>query len=139
MKWYWDIPLAIVTVLCCTLIVMGISGFHPAWSTVAFLVVVGGVFLVWVLGMLGFSPPSSPCGLRQGIPYSQGIYFPLITSSTVGFGDITPKTGIGQCISVFLAFVGTIYFGLMVTVATRAFTETIKESLHAQGKPESNG
>jgi voltage-gated potassium channel len=74
----------------------------------------------------------------EGIPYSQGIYFSLITSSTVGFGDITPKTGIGQCISVFLAFTGTIYFGLMVTVATRAFTETIKEYLHAQGKSESN-
>jgi len=74
----------------------------------------------------------------EGIPYSQGIYFSLITSSTVGFGDITPKTGIGQCISVFLAFIGTIYFGLIVAVATRAFTETIKESLHGQGNSESH-
>ncbi|QDT48956.1 potassium channel family protein [Symmachiella dynata] len=74
----------------------------------------------------------------EGIPFSQGIYFSLITSTTVGFGDITPKTGIGQCISVFLAFIGTLYFGLIVSVATRAFTETIKEYLHAQGKAEFN-
>ncbi|TWU13381.1 Ion channel [Symmachiella macrocystis] len=70
----------------------------------------------------------------EGIPYSQGIYFSLITSSTIGFGDITPKTGIGQCISVYLAFIGTIYFGLIVAVATRALTETLEEYKHAQDR-----
>ena len=63
----------------------------------------------------------------EGIPSMQGIYFSLITSTTVGYGDITPQTGFGQCISVLLALVGTILFGLLVAVATQAFTVTIKE------------
>jgi hypothetical protein len=63
----------------------------------------------------------------EDIAIGQGVYFSLITSTTVGFGDVTPKTGVGQCISVFLAFAGTILFGLVVAVATKAFTVTIQE------------
>ena len=63
----------------------------------------------------------------EAIPIMQGIYFSLITSTTVGYGDITPKTGIGQCVSVFLALLGTIFFGLLVSVATQAFTVTIRQ------------
>jgi hypothetical protein len=74
----------------------------------------------------------------EDIAASQGIYFSLITSTTVGFGDITPKTGIGQCISVYLALMGTILFGLVVAVATQAFTVTIKEHRLAQGNSRSN-
>ena len=74
----------------------------------------------------------------EDIATSQGLYFSLITSTTVGFGDITPKTGIGQCISVYLSLMGTILFGLVVAVATQAFTVTIKEHRHAQGDSHSN-
>jgi hypothetical protein len=74
----------------------------------------------------------------ERIPIGQGIYFSLITSTTVGYGDITPKTGIGQCISVFLALIGTVFFGLVVAVATQAFRVTIREHLHVQGEPPSN-
>ena len=63
----------------------------------------------------------------EGIPIAQGIYFSLITSTTVGYGDITPKTGIGQVVAVILALVGTILFGLVVAVATQAFKVTIRE------------
>ncbi len=72
-------------------------------------------------------------GRWEGIPIAQGIYFSFITSTTVGYGDITPKTGMGQCISVVMAFSGEILFGLIVAVATQAFTVTIKEYLHSDG------
>lgn len=91
-----------------------------------------GIQLVIVmLGGIGFAR----C---EGIPTLQGIYFSLITATTVGYGDITPKTGVGQCISVFLAFIGTIFFGLMVAVATQAFKVTIDEYHHAQGDSHSS-
>ncbi len=84
-----------------------------------------------LLGGIGFSR-------YEGIPAAQGIYFSLITSTTVGYGDITPKTGVGQCISVYLALLGTILFGLVVAVATKAFTVTINEYLHAKGDSQPN-
>ena len=74
----------------------------------------------------------------ESIPLGQGIYFALITSTTVGYGDITPKTGIGQCISVLLALIGTVFFGLVVAVATQAFRVTIREYVHVQGESPSN-
>lgn len=73
----------------------------------------------------------------EQIPLSQGFYFALITSTTVGYGDITPNTGLGQCISVYLAFSGTILFGLIVAVATQAFTVTIDEYRRDQAKTAS--
>ncbi len=57
----------------------------------------------------------------------QGIYFSLITSTTVGYGDIIPSAGISQIVSVLLAILGTILFGLVIAVATQAFTVTIEE------------
>jgi hypothetical protein len=88
-------------------------------------------FTLVLLGGIGFAH-------FEDIAASQGIYFSLITSTTVGFGDIAPKTGIGQCISVYLALVGTVLFGLIVAVATQAFTVTIKEYQHALGDSHSN-
>ena len=70
----------------------------------------------------------------EEIPISQGIYFALITSTTVGFGDITPQTGLGQWVAVALALVGTVFFGLVVAVATQAFRVTISEYMHVRGK-----
>ena len=69
----------------------------------------------------------------EDLPIGQGVYFSMITSTTVGFGDIAPKTGLGQCIAVFIAYFGVILFGLMVAVATRAFTVTIDEHMRASG------
>ncbi|MEQ8854861.1 potassium channel family protein [Gimesia sp.] len=65
----------------------------------------------------------------ESIPAGQGLYFSMITSTTVGFGDITPNTGIGQLISVVLGCLGLISFGLVVAVATQAFKVTIEECL----------
>ena len=67
----------------------------------------------------------------ENLPIGQGVYFSMITSTTVGFGDIAPKTGLGQFIAVLIAYVGVILFGLVVAVATKAFTVTIDEHLHA--------
>lgn len=85
----------------------------------------GAHFAIMFLGGIGFAR----C---EGIRFSQGIYFSFITSTTVGYGDISPKTGIGQCISVLLALIGTILFGLIVAVATRAVRATIDEYRQAQ-------
>jgi voltage-gated potassium channel len=75
-----------------------------------------GVLLVLVLsGGLAVS-------LCEGFSAWEGIYFAIITSTSVGFGDITPDTVIGQCISVALALIGTIFFGLVVGAATHAVT-----------------
>ena len=80
-----------------------------------------GVQLMLVLGGgLAFS-------YVEGISAWHGIYFALITSTSVGYGDISPGTVTGQCISVVLAVIGTIFVGLVVGAATRAVELTARE------------
>jgi hypothetical protein len=87
-----------------------------------------GVQLLLVLaGGLGIS------FCEEGISAWEGVYFALITSTSVGYGDITPGTVIGQLISVGLALLGTVFFGLVVATATRAVVVTIHEYRDAQG------
>ena len=74
----------------------------------------------------------------ENLPIGQGVYFSMITSTTVGFGDIAPKTGLGQFIAVLIAYTGVILFGLVVAVATRAFTVTIDDHIRASGDPGPN-
>ena len=97
-------------------VLRGLLGVHVV------SVLLGGVAFAWC----------------ERIPMGQGIYFSLITSTTVGYGDITPTTGIGQCISVFLALIGTVFFGLVVAIATQACKVTIREYSLAQRESTSS-
>ena len=63
----------------------------------------------------------------------KGIYLALITSTSVGYGDVVPVTVAGQGISVALALIGTVFFGLVVASATHAVTETIRDYRDATG------
>jgi voltage-gated potassium channel len=72
----------------------------------------------------------------ESIPIGQGVYFSLITATTAGLGDIAPKTGIGQCLAVSIAYLGIILFGLVVAVATRAFGITIDQYLGVDNRPD---
>ncbi|MCG8585192.1 MAG: potassium channel family protein [Pirellulales bacterium] len=54
------------------------------------------------------------------IPLEDAIYFAFIAAFTVGFGDVTPRTRIARCITVFLALIGVILTGISVAVAVRA-------------------
>ena len=81
------------------------------------------------------------CGIGfarlEGLSIWNGIYFALITATTVGFGDISPDTVIGQCISIALALIGTVFFGNLVAVSTQAFSMTIKEDPYLPLRKES--
>lgn len=61
-----------------------------------------------------------------------GVYFAIISATTVGYGDISPATFPGQLISIFLALLGTIFFGNLVAVSTHAFSMTIKQDSHVR-------
>ena len=61
-----------------------------------------------------------------GLPLDDAIYFTGITGLSIGYGDITPKTGWGRAVSVGIGLVGMIFTGMTVAVATRALADTIK-------------
>jgi hypothetical protein len=69
----------------------------------------------------------------------KGIYFALITSTSVGYGDIAPSSLLGQGLSVALALIGTVFFGLVVAAATRAVEVTIRDYERSQDSIQVNG
>lgn len=54
--------------------------------------------------------------LFEGWRYLDAIYFSAYTMTTVGYGDITPKTDIGKLFTIFYVFagVGIALYGLSV-------------------------
>ena len=57
----------------------------------------------------------------------ESMYFAFITGLTVGYGDIEPVTAWGRVVSVVIGFVGMLFTGMTVAVATRALADTVKE------------
>lgn len=65
----------------------------------------------------------------------KGIYWAIITLTTVGFGDIVPQTILGQAISSFVMILG---YGIIAIPTGIVTSETIKESKKT-GKCETCG
>jgi hypothetical protein len=59
----------------------------------------------------------------EGIPLGRAIYFACITGLTIGYGDITPKTGCGMIASIAIGLIGMIFTGITIAVATRALAD----------------
>lgn len=66
----------------------------------------------------------------EDIPLTDAIYFAFITGLSIGYGDITPKTGLGCAVSVAIGAIGMILTGMTVAVATRALADATSERLH---------
>ena len=85
---------------------------------------VRGVLLTLLLLLLAFALIIS---LIDEISIAEALYFVFITALTVGYGDITPGSGVTRLVSVLAGFVGVIYVGLTVAVSTHALEEAVDE------------
>ena len=72
------------------------------------LVVSGGIALAYV----------------EEMPLGDAIYFAFVTGLTIGYGDIAPATLWGRVISICIGFVGVLFTGLYIALATRALVDT---------------
>ncbi|KAG0272337.1 hypothetical protein BGZ95_011917 [Linnemannia exigua] len=61
-------------------------------------------------------------------PFLESLFFAMITITTIGFGDIVPKTASGQVFVVFYASGGIVLFAM----AVNAIRYVILEDLHRQ-------
>ena len=81
--------------------------------------VIVGLLLMLLLGAAAIS-------IVEERTLGESIYFSFITGLSVGYGDIAPQTIWGRVVSVAMGFVGMIFVGLTVAVATRALADTVK-------------
>ncbi len=66
----------------------------------------------------------------EGWRWLDSFYFSSISLTTVGYGDITPKTDLGKIFTVFYIFSGVgIILGFITSVANKAHEKSIAEDL----------
>ena len=94
---------------------------------------VRGVLLVLVLALVICAVI---IGWVEGMPFGDALYLTLITGLTIGYGDISPTTGVGRVLSIVIGMIGVIYVGLVVAIATRALALTVQEESDRREKKE---
>ena len=72
----------------------------------------------------------------EGLPIGQAVYLVLITALTIGYGDVTPETALGQTVSVVTGVIGILITGIVVAVVVRALSEAVREKLKEQNAKE---
>jgi voltage-gated potassium channel len=80
------------------------------------------VVLVILLGALGFSlaePGEGPWFERFG----RGVYWAIVTLTTVGYGDITPVTFFGRLVGVVIMLGGVLTLSLVTATVASVFIE----------------
>ena len=66
--------------------------------------------------------------LVENIPFSDALYFSFITGLTIGYGDISPETGMGRLLAVLTGLVGILITGLVVAIAVYALRQTLHDN-----------
>ena len=98
-----------------------------------------GVFLaailtiVTILGTLMYMIEGEENGFT-GIP--EGIYWAIVTLTTVGYGDIAPHTDLGKFISSFVMILGYAIIAVPTGIVTVAFNNQMEKMVSTQVCPE---
>ena len=67
-------------------------------------------------------------GKMEGWTRFDAVYFAFITATTVGFGDLNPKTRLSRFLSIVIAMLGLIFTGIIIAIAIHAADYAFKHS-----------
>ena len=70
--------------------------------------------------------------LAEEIPVGQAVYFVLVTTLTIGYGDITPATAWGRVASVAAGVFGVLATGIGIAAAVHALSQAVQEKHQEQ-------
>ena len=65
----------------------------------------------------------------NSIPHS--VYWTIVTLTTVGYGDISPETGLGQIIATFIMIIGYGIIAVPTGIVSSKYTTMSKEDKEA--------
>lgn len=85
--------------------------------------------LVVIFGSLMYMIEDEENGFTS-IPTS--IYWAIVTLTTVGYGDISPKTGFGQALAAIIMILGYSIIAVPTGIVTAEMTKTIKTRTNTQ-------
>ena len=89
--------------------------------------------LVIIFGSLIYLIEDPDSGFTS-IPKS--IYWAIVTLTTVGYGDITPRTEFGQVVSAIIMIIGFGIIAVPTGIVTAELTQAYKRSVSTQACPQ---
>ena len=66
-------------------------------------------------------------------------WFVLVTMTTVGYGDIYPKSSLGKAVDAAAILAGTLCMAMPITIIGSAFTDVWEERAKASAAREATG
>lgn len=99
-----------------------VSIIRTLWRERVFTLILftAGLIFFGGLGFFWVEPAEGAGGLEH---FGQGLWWAVVTVTTVGYGDITPKTVAGRCIGVLLMVGGLVSLSLVTATVASIFIE----------------
>ncbi len=89
--------------------------------------------LVVIFGSLMYIIEDPQSGFTS-IP--QSIYWAIVTLTTVGYGDISPQTGLGQTLAALIMIIGYAIIAVPTGIVTAELAQAYKKTISTQACPQ---
>lgn len=60
--------------------------------------------------------------IAENVPFVDSIWWAVVTTTTVGYGDISPQTPLGRMAAILLMFLGIGFIGILTSTITEYFS-----------------
>jgi len=91
-------------------------------NTNGFLKIIYASIVLIVISSLTYS-------YAENVPYIDAFWWALVTTTTVGYGDISPATPLGRLAAIILMFLGIGFIGILTSTITEFFNKSDKEDV----------
>jgi hypothetical protein len=92
-----------------------IAGLRVVWPILSAI-----ILLVVLLGGI--------VGMLEEWSLTESIYFAFVSGLTIGYGDLSPATGMGRVLSVAIGLCGVLFTALLAAVAVKALGAVADDS-----------
>lgn len=99
---------------------------HPLWFTLRqerIFLLFGCVIALAFLGAVGFALCEASDQESLGQKLGHGLWWAIVTITTVGYGDVVPQTTAGRFLGVLLMLTGLISLSLLTATVASVFVE----------------
>jgi len=103
-----------------------LEAFHKAFEALPVVLYFYCVLLLFFGAVVHVVEPHDNIG-----SLFQALWFTIVSMSTVGYGDITPVSEVGKCVTALLVITSTLYMPIPLGIIGNCFSEVWRSPLHS--------
>lgn len=93
----------------------------------------GFIYMMYIAGVI-LLIGAATYSFAENVNFIDSLWWAFVTSTTVGYGDISPTTNIGRLAAMILMLTGIGIFGALTSTITSFFMNDNKEEIEEQNK-----